>query len=662
MGRIHQRAAVAALATCAVVTLGAHVAEARRRPRFNPRLVRAPLVMTSFVQNQRTDVARNEVLIFRFSAYPRHASLDNRTVRIAAVTPNGLIPIRSSMVVRGARVLVDPSRSQANLIAAREPGSTVVEGDTPEGFGAFQDYIIEIPGPPSLHTLQNRRGRRIIQAFNGTFRTNADYKDLTPGTPVFLGNRGTGDLGFVPPRSGSTGLVDEDATIVFEFSEPMDINTLDPASSVRVERVALGETIPGFVKKDPNEPSGRRFLFVPSLGFGADDLNLQGWDIEVTLDQSITDLAGNPLKRPKVFPIFRTRYVAGKKSASVLSESFADQDHMDLATLTLGGEWNTIEEGRLRGGQATVFPNLDIQLKTGGVARTRVGDPLVAETSPPSNPSSCIARPNGSRVQMLYTATEVGEAAAVTGIGWGPDSNALFAATHPNVDLKIGHSSNNQLGTDLEGNFNVGNEINVYQGEYSIPQALNISPPGLDTGYWAWPTFTSPFEFDGINNLVFDAACEAANNCQILRVAFQAGGGPLAGRQALVTDADGDTASFIQPLVYDIRFQKRRRTTRALSLYYEVASDNPAFAQPIISPQGQPGGVQVVLRMQGAHGKPDPFNPGGFIADQTKSTPFTTDAAVIEGRRFVRFEVELIANLTTGQTGLVESIQLPYEF
>jgi hypothetical protein len=74
---------------------------------------------------------------------------------------------------------------------------------------------------------------------------------------------------------------------------------------------------------------------------------------------------------------------------------------------------------------------------------------------------------------------------------------------------------------------NLGTPQQVFEGEYSIPQALNINPPGLTGGFWDWPTFDTPFEFNGINNLVFDAAVAGGNNCQILRVAFIPGAAVL---------------------------------------------------------------------------------------------------------------------------------------
>lgn len=661
MARNSRRMAVAAIAACAMLATTAVDATARRSQ--NKRLARGPLVLTSFVQNKRTDVARNETLVFKFSAFLRRNTVDERTIRIAAVTSSGLKPATGAYIVKGARVRFDPTRSQRNYETSKTPQATNVEGDNPEGFQAFQDYVIVIPGPPDLHVLKNRRNRRIQQAFNGSCRSNGTYIDPVPGQPVFIGNSGTGQLGFIPPRSGSTGLVDEDATIVFEFSEPIDINTLDPSSSVTVERIALGEKVPGFIKKDPNSPGGRRFLFVPSLGFGADDVNRQGWDIQVTLSTEVADLAGNPLKRPVVLPVFRTRYVEGKPSASIIAESFDDQSQMDPVTIGEGGEWATVVPGALVGGVPTIYPEVDVQyINNPTLVSTLINDPLVASEAPASSPASCNARPLGSRVQMMYLPADVGIAAAVTGISWGPSSNALFAATHPDIILELGHSSSNQLSPEFDQNFNVGTPQQVYAGDYTVPQALNIDPPGFTTGYWPWPKFDSAFEYDGMNNLVFEQVAQPANNCQILRIAFDPGTGLLSNRHAFSADARSPSAQFVQPVVYDMRFLKRRRTTRGLSLWYEVASDDPLFAAPIVSPIGQAGGVEVVLLVQGANGRPDPFNPGGFIADPTTATPWTTDVSDVDGHRFMRFQLELIANLNTNQTAQVNSLQVPYQF
>ena len=528
-------------------------------------------------------------------------------------------------------------------------------------------FEVELPASPALRVVKSRTGAPNQSHVSTTFRTSGRYIDPVAGPPQFIGYKGLGVPGFVPPKSGATGLVDEDASVILEFSEPIDLNTLDPSSTVIVERVSVGERVPGFIKTDPTDRSGRRFLFVPSVGFGSDEANGQGWDIEVSLTTGITDLAGNNLRRPAGPFSFRTRYVPGKRSASVITETFGNQLKMDPATVGLGGEWNTLVKGSLRGGYPTTFPDQNVQYTSAStgitVVRTRVAEPLVAEVVPITGGGGCQNRPNGSRAQMLYVPGDVGVDAAITGVGWGPSSNALFAADHDDVVLKLGHTSLQTLGSDFESNTNIGNPQQVYKGHYQIPQAKNILPPGMDTGYWLWPQFTSVFEWNGVNNLVFDAAVKGGTNCQILRVGFIPAGIAFPNRRAVSLNYQANTADFtVDTVVYDIQFRKRRRTTYAISTWYELASDVPIFAPPIVSPVGQPGGVTVTLEVEGAHGKPDPFNPGGFIADPTTATGFTTTMSEIDGHRFFRFRVTMSANLTTNQTATVNSVNFPYTF
>jgi hypothetical protein len=628
---------------------------------------RGPLVMTSFVQQGRTDVHRNEMLVFKFSVQLDKKTVDNRSLRVDATTTSGTKPSIGARVVRGNLVSFDPQRTQRNYNDSKRRDTTVTEKDHPEGFDAYQDYEITIAATPDLHIMRSVGRSPLLNFYSSTFRTNATYDDPVVGQPYFYGDHGTGLLGFDPPRSGATGLVDEDALVVLEFSEPINIDTLDPSSTIIVTRITVGEQVPGYVKQDPNERSGRRFLFVPSVGFGSDLANLQGWDIQITLTSGITDLAGNSLRRPVTFPVFRTRYAPGKPSCSLITESFNNQTKMDAQTVTLGGEWNTIEKGALRGGSATTYPNVDVQYTAANtgttIVRTLVAEPLVAATVPSSGGGGCTAVPSGSRTQMMYVPADVGAAAAVVGVAWGPSSNATFAATHPEIILNMGHTSLQTLGSDFVGNINIGTPQQVYKGQYTVQQAKNINPPGLDTGYAEWPLFTSPFEWNGVNNLVFDAACAGANNCQILRIAFVPAAVAFPNRRAVSRNYKDTTASFaVDSVIYDIRFKKRRRTTQAVSLWYELASDKPVFADPIVSPVGQAGGVGVLLEVEGANGKPDPFNIGGFIADPTTGTGFTPNASDIDGHRFFRFRVSMFANLSTNQTARVTSVQFPYCF
>jgi hypothetical protein len=677
------------IAGMAVFAAGTEVAEAKRA-RIDPALYRKPLVLTSFLQADRVDVRRNERLTFKFSAVVKKGSLDSRSLRVLQQTGTGTKQAIGALIPNANVVTFDPTRTQRNYDDSRRPNSTVTSGDNPLGFGSYTDFLVQVPGPPELHVLRNSRGSGILQKYNSDFRTNGSYDDPVAGQPYFVGDAGTGNLGFEPPRSASTGLVDEDAVIKLEFSEPIDIDSLDPSSTVLVTRVRVNEAVPGFIRLDPNDRTGRIFEFVPSLGFGSDIANLSGWDIQVHLIgddpstpvvEGIRDLAGNPLKRPYAAPLFRTRYVEGKKSSSIVAETFNNQLKMDPITVTEGGEWNTIAKGELRGGDATAYADMDVSYwltPPAGltVAFTRQNDPIVADVQQ----AGCVSgRPTGSRAQLLFVPADVGERAAIVSMGWGPSSNALFGSSHSEITLKLGHTSNTALVADFPSNINVGNPVQVYKGGYSIPQAKNIQPSdgvdgsgitrdptaGQPKGYWPWPAFTTPFEWNGLNNLVFDAACLPGPTCQIIRGSFVPAGIPFPNRRAVAADYQSSTATFtVDQVVLDTRIQKRRRTTYATSLWYELASDTPQFAAPIVSPSAQPGGVTVVVELEGAHGKADPLNPGGFIPNTATATGWVpvSDVSTIDGHRFFRFRIAMIANLNTGQSARVSSVQVPYQF
>jgi len=662
---------------------------------------RGQLVLTSFVQNGLTNLDRNALLEFKFSVKLNAKSVDSRTLRVNALTGAGSKPAPGARIVKSNIVYFDPTRTQRNYDTSKLANSTKIEKDNSAGFASFQDYSVEIPVGVDQHVLLGAISQPISRYFQGTFRTTGVYTDLVPGQPYFVGDHGNGLLGFDPPRSGATGLVDADAVIILEFSEPMDISTLDPSSNVIVTRVAVGERVPGYVVSDPNEPTGRRFLFIPSVGFGSDTANLQGWDIGVTLTTGITDLSGIPLNRPTTFPVFRTRFVPNAPSCSMVTESFDNQTLMDPSTPGLGGEWNTIEKGALRGGAPTTYAPVAVRYDAGigaaypgatqvgpaGIVRVPGGfqEPLVGATIPAGNAGQgCTVHQLGARLQQLYVPNDIGIAGAIVGVGWGPSSNALFGANYPSVQIDMGLTSLQSLGADYASNIDSGAPVTTYLGPYTVIQKKNINPtdpqpqppnpagtpPGqgvspnpFATGYWDYPALTTPFEWDGTSQLVVDWQVQGGDNCQIFRAAFVPGGIAFPTRRAFGPDYQAATAANTPDgVVYDTLFRKRRRRTYAVSSWYQVASDLPIFATPIVNPSAQPGGVTVLLEFSGAFGKPDPFNVGKFIADPTTATAWTTVPSNIDKHRFFRFRFTMTANLNTAQTARITSVAFPYCF
>jgi len=266
-----------------------------------------PLVLTSFVQRGRTDVYRNEVLQFRFSTALKPGSVDWHSLQVNELIPEGRKPAAGARIVSGNTVRFDPRRSQRNYDESQLPNSTWIEMDRPEGMTGLAAHEVRLNVAPARTTLRSRGGRRLAMPYAATFSTSNVCVDAVPGQPSFIGDHGTGLLGFQPTRSPATGLVSEDAVIAFEFSEPVLSTSLVPGVTVVVRKVTTGQAVAGTVVPDSSAPSGRRFVFVPTGGFGFDTKYGIGWDIDVELTTGITDLAGNSLKRAVKFPRFRTR-------------------------------------------------------------------------------------------------------------------------------------------------------------------------------------------------------------------------------------------------------------------------------------------------------------------------------------------------------------------
>src|SRR5689334_5689355 len=86
-----KRALRAAAGAAAALAVGIGVAGASeaKAATYARKLYRSPLVLTSFVQNGRTDIHRNEALIFKFSAILQAKSVDARSLRVLQLTGNG---------------------------------------------------------------------------------------------------------------------------------------------------------------------------------------------------------------------------------------------------------------------------------------------------------------------------------------------------------------------------------------------------------------------------------------------------------------------------------------------------------------------------------------------------------------------------------------------
>ena len=463
--------------------------------------------------------------------------------------------------------------------------------------------------------------------------------------------------------------VRQDSLLILVFDEPIDPASVDPGTTVIVRNETLTQQfgteilVPGTASYDA---SATRWTFESSFGFG------QGpYDMSVTLRPGVEDLAGNPLGNPTVAD-FRTSLDLNVPNSNIITEPFTRTTKWDrnATPANLRADWDGSRNGWLLGGAITtvVVPIrlLPSQPGLGGGSRTRINSPLT-DISP------------GSHTQCLYMQEEVGEAGTIASAGWGPDSDALFAATHDRIILKFGQFSAENLTSTYVDNFNIGAPVRVYDGPYSIPQKANISEPNenpvdLTDDFWPWPTFSAYFEYDGVNNLVFDMDVVEGTNFQIHRVYY----GLSFSNPAISTipnrrlygpfgAEEGPPPTFQppgnpEPTVYDMEFTKRRRITIAQSFWYNSFVNNANYGTPILSPPTQPGGATFVLEWDGAKGMPHPLNPGLIVVDESTSTGFVENIDILDGYRFIRFRFTLIANLISDTVPEINSLTIPYFF
>jgi hypothetical protein len=637
------------------------------------------LAVVYFNLENRTDVYRNDMPEIRFTAPVSRDSVTFRTVRILT-GPNQQTPQQGALIVDGNKVFFDPTISQNQY----DKGGFGAVRDLPYGFAPLTNYQLFIPGYPNSSTVRNFSGGPLLRDYFSSFTTSEGYRpEPIPTQPTFIGvddpssGQPSGKLAFIPPAYRDTDpdsptfneiVVAYNAEIVMVFDEVLAPGSFVPGDTVVVENITppFGGSpipVPGTFR---HTNDGKTFIFVPSFHYGTGPFT-----IKVTINQGVTDLTGNQLRNP-VTREFRTEYRENVNTIDFLSETFSNNLHEDLIVTT--ALWNDANsKGLLVGGPITTSTVTVMYIGDGILTfRTRTPYPLVAETQQTSGTGGiiCSGWSSGIRFQTTYSVKDLGGEAAITSIAWGPDSNAMFAATYPNIQLRLGHTDNTEgvLGLNFEENFEDGMPLPQADASYGIPQRANINPPGLDTGYWPYPALTTPFDYDGKRAIVMDLQVSPGGTCQTHRCWFN---GAVAGsvrRYAVATDRNAEEDNFTTgggnspEVVYDAQIIKKRRITFAQSTWYEARSNDPNYAEAIISPPSQSGGATFILEWQGADGMVHPTNPNKYVPDPVTQTTWNTNTNTLDLKRFVRFRLTLIANLNSNTVPRITSIQLPYEF
>jgi hypothetical protein len=622
-----------------------------------------PLVVVGFSHANRTDVYRDQSITLVFNATVDPDTVSNRTIQVRT-GPNQSTEAPGSYEIDGNRVTFDPQWAEVDL------RGTKLVNPNPYGWEPVASYQVLVVGPPLAKRVTNLSGRGVMDEFFTSFRTTEQY------TPRFERPRFS-NLSFLPVQD-PTQPVEQDSQIVFEFEGPksadeslsvtaIDPATMDPGITVVIEKTLVdddGNYIDLNGQGNPiwspvtgtfrGSTDGLRWAFESSFGVGGGP-----YEVRCHVTTGIQNLVGNPLENPQTVT-FRTAFEPNVPNNDSVFEQFSTSLNRDTANTT--AEWNGVRRGWLVGGDITTTPRT-IQIDMPGGTRTLIQPPLTDQA-------------NGSHTQLLYMNDElISEVRTVTEVAWGPENNALFAATYPRILIKLGHYTAENLTNTYADNFNVDAAVRVYDGTYVVPQKANINPPGLDDGFFPYPTFTSYFDYNGQHNLVLDLDVQQGNNWQSHRVFYGITpanpNNPVIPNRRLWGDYQATEGTPItwfppptnpEPTAYDMRVTFRRRVTVGQSTWYDARRSSTHWATPIISPPAQPGGATFILEFEGAKGMENPNNPNQIIRDPSTDTGWVESLNLLDGYRFIRFRFTMIANVNSDTVPEINSLMLPYTY
>ncbi|MDJ0522639.1 MAG: Ig-like domain-containing protein [Planctomycetota bacterium] len=568
-----------------------------------------------------TSLPRNAIIGLVFSELVNPFSVNNQTIQIRFGPAFQSVP-DGSFQVNGNQVLFDPT-----VTAQGQPN--------PPGFQAITQYIIDVPGVgEQASVLENLDEDPNLTTFFTQFTTSDGWlRELSP--PEVEG------IVFAPEPDALTGNIPGNGLMGIMFTEAMD-----PSSFIQGTTVA-GGTIDIRYEDDSGvgginstngvagseidgsftpSPDWKTFWFKPLFSFGAQKLTFT-----VQCFQGLTDLSGNLLVNPGSFGPY-TCDGNGIATGKTIKEDFLTTTFQDSANSD--ADWGTTEEGFLLGLPVTsrqVYIYSYVETDNGSnsgrgqyapLAAPLIGADInnfVANVTPPSA--------DGRRVMWSFSAQTIGQKGSVTSIGWGPDSNATFAAFHSNIKLRLGYQKDDSLSLSpsFSGNYD-GQPALVYDGDYSISQAANVGDtpghpafahvtgygtnPGCNptngvgvifdwnlplfqaTGWVDWPELSTFFEWDpegapdsSKKVMLFDASCVEGDSFQQVRgwfgVTFPCsgvliGGLPLTRMYATYEeDIPNPASNFVggvqnpEQSISDTCFTLTRRVSQGQSLFYE---------------------------------------------------------------------------------------------
>ncbi len=257
---------------------------------------------------------------------------------------------------------------------------------------------------------------------------------------------------------------------------------------------------------------------------------------------------------------------------------------------------------------------------------------------------------DGCRFQMKFEPQFVGFfiGESILAMDWAPKSGLIFQSTYTDVSIKLGHfddSLSPSLRTRFDENYPPEEPpFPMFQGDYSVPN-------GSGRGWFAWPTFTTDFDYDATRDLVFEFDMPAGGNTFQLLRNFSNSPTPAYRR---IGDGGAETASNpSENTVYWTRFLVLQDRSYAQSTWIDTGDDSPDWREPEIRIADLPEGTRV-----------RPFYEGGRDGNRDgipeTTTRFREVIDDLDGWRWIRFRLVLEGDPSNGAVPTVSKIVIPW--
>ncbi len=517
----------------------------------------------------------------------------------------------------------------------------------PEGFEANTTYTVSMPGgnlaPNEQTTVTNLDGVTLAERFSTQFTTSNRYvQDFTRP-----------EIRETSPGEGSVN-VPSDADVDIVFSEPMDPESFlpprfanDPQATVIMRYkqdsrngTLAGRTILTQVRIKP-QTAGNIVQLRPLQGFGRGP-----YIIEVIITAGVTDLSGNNIIRQQQFE-FTTEDDPTAEAFAEVSETFDNTLFQDTSFTAPSGDnllatWNA--------------------KATPGVLTTAVANATFFTQGPSPTAFVNVWFSRAVRWQMLYPSSDMGgRPRTLTGFSWVPQGT-LALLTYPNTQVKVGHANVTVAAGGFAGGAAPPGPVigNYRETPVTVSEPKNYKIPAASGGVVRGPTWGRNFNFDGSTAVILEVEHTGNGTTAPTAVSENWRMDGNYSLNAMTFSLFNDTPPVVQSQRWymSVRWDFLTPGAEAQSLWYNVLQPTVRWVPQQLVPFSQPQGTSISISWQGA--KADINDPTRL--DSSSITPSTTDIRTLAGYPFVRWHVELVNNLATGESPTIDTLTMPYTY